>query len=77
MLSSLAGANHAARATNQLPAIARQLCSEGEYVTLVDPIQRFCREMQNQGDYAIADCLKTNTRRLSSACRRVIEAGSR
>jgi hypothetical protein len=33
--------------------------------------------MQNQGDYAIADCLKANTRRLSSACRRVIEAGSR
>jgi hypothetical protein len=40
-------------------------------------VQRFCREMQNQGDYAIADCLKANTRRLSSACRRVIEAGSR
>jgi hypothetical protein len=40
-------------------------------------VQRFCREMQNQGDYAIADCLKTNERRLSSACRRVIEAGSR
>jgi hypothetical protein len=37
----------------------------------------FCREMQNQGDYAIADCLKANSRRLSSACRRVIEAGSR
>jgi hypothetical protein len=29
---------------------------------------------QNQGDYAIADCLKTNERRLNSACRRVIEA---
>jgi len=28
-------------------------------------------------DYAIADCLKTNERRLSSACRRVVEAGSR
>jgi hypothetical protein len=40
-------------------------------------VQRFCREMQNQGDYAIADCLKTNSRRLSSPCRRVIEAGSR
>ena len=40
-------------------------------------VQRFCREMQNQGDYAIADCLKANTRRLSSACRRVIETGSR
>jgi hypothetical protein len=40
-------------------------------------VQRFCREMQNQGDYAIADCLKANSRRLSSACRRVIEAGSR
>jgi len=40
-------------------------------------VQRFCREVQNQGDYAIADCLKTNERRLSSACRRVIEAGSR
>jgi hypothetical protein len=40
-------------------------------------VQQFCREMQNQGDYAIADCLKTNSRRLSSACRRVIEAGSR
>ena len=26
---------------------------------------------ENQGDYAIADCLKANTRRLSSACRRV------
>jgi hypothetical protein len=26
-------------------------------------VQRFCREMQNQGDYAIADCLKTNERR--------------
>ncbi len=24
-------------------------------------VQRFCREIQNQGDYAIADCLKTNT----------------
>jgi hypothetical protein len=40
-------------------------------------VQRFCREMQNQRDYAIADCLKANGRRLSSACRRVIEAGSR
>jgi hypothetical protein len=25
-------------------------------------VQRFCREVQNQGDYAIADCLKANTR---------------
>jgi len=40
-------------------------------------VQRFCREMQNQGDYAMADCLKANARRLSSACRRVIEGGSR
>jgi hypothetical protein len=40
-------------------------------------VERFCRQVQNQGDYAIADCLKTNERRLSSACRRVMEAGSR
>jgi putative tryptophan/tyrosine transport system substrate-binding protein len=37
----------------------------------------FTRVFNAAGDYAIADCLKTNTRRLSSACRRVIEAGSR
>jgi hypothetical protein len=39
-------------------------------------VKRFCGEVQNQGDYAIADCLKTNERQLSSACRRVMEAGS-
>src|SRR5262249_34237926 len=37
--------------------------------------QRHCRGMQNQGDYAIADCLRTNMQRLSSACRRVIQGG--
>jgi hypothetical protein len=37
--------------------------------------QRICPGMQNQD--AIADCLKANSRRLSSACLRVIEAGSR
>jgi Cysteine rich repeat len=40
-------------------------------------VKRFCPEVQSQGDYAIADCLKMNERRLSSACRRVMEAGSR
>ncbi len=40
-------------------------------------VQRLCRGMQNQGDYAIADCLRTNIRRLTPACRRVIEAGGR
>jgi hypothetical protein len=39
--------------------------------------QRLCRGMQNQGDYAIADCLRTNMQRLSAACRRVIEGGGR
>lgn len=39
--------------------------------------QRFCRGMEKQGDYAIADCLRTNMQRLSSACRRVFESGGR
>ena len=38
-------------------------------------VQRLCRGMQ--GDYAIADCLRANTQRLTPACRRVIEAGGR
>jgi len=37
----------------------------------------FAERCKIKGDYGIADCLKTNERRLSSACRRVIEAGSR
>jgi hypothetical protein len=45
---------------------------------LVDPMcSDFAERCKIKGDYAIADCLKANTRRLSSACRRVIEPGSR
>jgi hypothetical protein len=39
--------------------------------------QRLCRGMEKQGDYAIADCLRTNMQRLSSGCRRVMEGGGR
>jgi hypothetical protein len=40
-------------------------------------VQRLCRGMEKQGDYAIADCLRTNMQRLRPACRRVFESGGR
>jgi hypothetical protein len=35
-------------------------------------ILRFCRNLQNQDDEAMANCLKANAEKLSSACRRAL-----
>jgi hypothetical protein len=40
-------------------------------------VLRFCRDMEQEGDYAMADCLKANNRRLSPRCRQALESGER
>ena len=36
-------------------------------------VVRYCRSVQDKGDEAIVDCLKANIKKLSPACRQVIE----
>ena len=38
-------------------------------------VVRHCRNMQDQDDQAIAECLKAHMRQLSPDCRRVLEEG--
>jgi hypothetical protein len=38
-------------------------------------VLRYCRNMQDQEDRAIAECLKAHVRQLSSACRQVLKEG--
>ena len=38
-------------------------------------VLRHCRDMQDQDDYAIADCLKAHERQLSPACRQALKEG--
>ena len=38
-------------------------------------VLRYCRNMQDQEDKAIADCLKVHVRQLSSACRQALKEG--
>jgi hypothetical protein len=36
-------------------------------------VVRHCRRVLDQGDMVILDCLKTNARKLTKACRKVLE----
>jgi hypothetical protein len=38
-------------------------------------VLKYCRNMQDQEDKAIADCLRVHVRQLSSACRQVLKEG--
>ena len=38
-------------------------------------VLRYCRNMQDQEDKAIADCLKVHVRQLSPACRQALKEG--
>jgi hypothetical protein len=38
----------------------------------VRDVQRFCRELMDQGDFTILACLKENRPKLSLACRHVL-----
>jgi hypothetical protein len=38
-------------------------------------VLRYCHNMQDQEDKAIADCLKTHVRQLSPACREALNEG--
>jgi hypothetical protein len=38
-------------------------------------VLRHCRDMQDQGDYAIADCLRAHERQLRPACRQALKEG--
>jgi hypothetical protein len=35
-------------------------------------VQRFCRKLVDQGDFAVLACLKENRPKLSTACRQVL-----
>ena len=38
-------------------------------------VLRYCRDLQNEGDEAMADCLREHVRTLSPACRQSLAAG--
>jgi hypothetical protein len=38
-------------------------------------VLRHCRNIKDQDDYAIADCLKAHERQLSRACRQALKEG--
>lgn len=40
-------------------------------------VLRHCRDIRDQDDYAIADCLKAHERQLSPACRQALKEGDR
>jgi hypothetical protein len=40
-------------------------------------VLRHCRNVQDQDDYAMVDCLKAHERQLSPACRQALKEGGR
>ncbi len=50
----------------------RHAGSEEQQRACRSDVARFCRGVRG-GDYAIADCLRDNMRRLRASCRRVME----
>jgi hypothetical protein len=40
-------------------------------------VLRHCRDLQDQGDEAMANCLKANADKLSPSCRQALEAGGK
>jgi hypothetical protein len=52
-------------------ALAHSGTDEEEKACIRD-VQRFCRELMDQGDFTILACLKENRPKLSPACRYVL-----
>jgi hypothetical protein len=40
-------------------------------------VLRFCADMQDRDDYAMANCLRAHKQRLTSTCRRSLESSDR
>jgi hypothetical protein len=46
--------------------------SDQEQQACIRDVQRFCRQLMDQGDFTILACLKENRLKLSSVCRDVL-----